>query len=127
MVDLCLARACMWASIILFRWYMRCWNNSEYHYLGRHSMLFTTPVIVVRCVQSEDQQLSYSHIIFLPSLLSLSPPPLKKHVALQKKDKEVWFFVCWIKLNPYSFDYNAFGLESFIELIFLFFISSFDI
>jgi hypothetical protein len=40
-------------------------------------------------------------------------------IAKKKKNKKVLLFFC-----PNSFDYNVFGLESFIELIFL--ISSID-
>jgi len=50
-----------------------------------------------------------------------SLPLLEKYVGhcKKKKNKKVLLFFC-----PNSFDYNVFGLESFIELIFL--ISSID-
>jgi len=52
---------------------------------------------------------------------SLPPPPRKMCWPLQKKKKNKKFLVFFC---PNSFDYNVFGLESFIELIFL--ISSID-
>jgi hypothetical protein len=44
----------------------------------------------------------------------------------KKKKKKVWLFVYWIKLDPYSFYCNVFGIESFIGLFF-FSISSLNI
>jgi hypothetical protein len=36
----------------------------------------------------------------------------------KKQNKEVWLFICWVKLGLYSFDCNVFGLKLSIELIF---------
>ena len=46
--------------------------------------------------------------------------PRKPYWSFQKKYKKVCPFVCWIKLDPYSFYFNVFGLVSFIELIYFF-------
>ena len=54
--------------------------------------------------------------------------PLIKNVSYcqkKKKNKEVWLFVCWIKLGPHSSNYNVFGLEFFIDF-FLFHQLTFD-
>jgi len=71
----------------------------------------------------EDQWLSFSHMFLFP-LSFLFFPFNKNMLAIAKKNEEVWLFVCLVKLDPHSFNYNVFGLEFFVEF---FFISSIDI
>ena len=111
-VDVCFAHTNKWVLFVIFEWHVRCPNFTKYYILGWHLMHLINPITMVRiCSQSWHGEVLTASFSLPPSRLSLLLENLSSHC---KKKKKVWLFVCEVKLDFHSFNYNVFSLELFI-------------